>query len=152
MPLEQRSNSAEEHGQEPEAEQDGFYRPAGGPERAGEHRPVDASHRVEPELDHHPREEHRYRSRRHGVRVGEPEVKRRDRRLHQEAGGDQREGHGGDRVRSCNGGHAPTELREVQRAGPPVEYRDAEQHQEGRHAVGDGEVESAEGGAPLLDL
>ena len=93
---------------------------------AVEDRPVDARDREQAELDHHAREEHAHRRRRDGVRVGEPEVERHDRRLDQEADEEQRQRDDHEPPAAAPRERA-ADLGEVERAGARVEERDPEQ-------------------------
>ena len=87
-----------------------------------------ARDREQAELDHRAGEEHADRRRRDGVRVGEPEVERHDRRLHQEADEEQRE-RDDDEAVGAGPSSVPPDLREVERARARVEERDPDQDQ-----------------------
>ena len=60
------------------------------PNRVGENCPVDASDGVDAELDHDARKEDANGSRRHGVRVRQPEMKRRQGRFNAETADNKR--------------------------------------------------------------
>ena len=74
-----RSHDRGEHTQADEYVREGVC--VGG-ERTGEHRPVDARHAVQTELDHRPGEQNAHRRRGDRVGVGQPEVEGHDGGLH----------------------------------------------------------------------
>ena len=84
---------------------------------------------------HHAGEQHGHRCRRGGVRGCLPDVQRRERHLHPQAGEDGTENQRAD-IDAFFG-----ELDEVERAGLPVQKQEAQQH---RHAAQHGEQEKVQ--------
>jgi hypothetical protein len=149
--LDQRQACPDERRQHPRADQDRTHPLRVWPERAGEDGEVHARKAVDAELAHRPGEQQTGGRQGHRVGVGEPEVERNDRRLDEEAGGDQRERDDHQAV-----GRRPRQrlacLSQVERPGAPVEQRDPGQKQERPDDVGDREVERSLDRLGLVDL
>ena len=121
-----------------------------GTERAGEDRPVQPRDCVHAKLGHHAGEQDADRGRRHGMRIGEPEVDGDRRGLRQEAGEQEHHRHDHECVGpvTIEGG---ADLRHIERAGPGIQQRQADEDRVCPHAVGDREVDRALDRPALLD-
>jgi hypothetical protein len=113
-----------------------------------EHDPHDPEHA---ELAHRARQHDADRRRRDGVGVGEPEVERHDRRLHQEAAREERQRHHHEAVDVAVVEHVPG-LRDVQRTRARVDQRDPDHRQERPDRVRHREVQRALQRRALVDV